>query len=140
MRLLPALLVPVVLVGAPGPKVLSPAGTVGRQIEMFNAHDIEGFLGLFGEALEVSPIPGGAAAFDKTHLRASCEELFRANPDLRASAEAQMVSGEFVIQKERAKGWAKKSEMDERVVIYQVKEGKIVRLWILGMKGEPFRF
>lgn len=126
------LLVPALLAAAPTPKVLSPAGTVGRQIELFNAHDLEGFLGLFADDLEVGEVPTGpTAAYGKARLRELYAERFKANPDLHASAEAQMVSGDFVIQKERIKGRAGKKEALETVVIYQVKGGKILRMWSL---------
>ena len=68
----------------------------------------------------------------KTRLQELYAELFKANPDLHASAESQLVSGEFVIQKERIKGRAGKKETLETVVIYQVKAGKIVRMWSVG--------
>lgn len=124
------LLVSTLAVAAPAPKPQSPAGVVERQIELFNAHDLEGFLALFAEELESGELPAGAAPTGKARLRELYAERFKANPDLRASAEAQMVSGEFVIQKERIKGRAGKPPL-EAVVIYQVKAGKIVRMWSL---------
>ncbi len=132
-RPLPCLLVPALLAAASSPKNLSPAGTVQRQIETFNAHDLEGFLTLFDDGLEVSEVPSRIVApTGKTRLRELYAELFKANPDLHASAESQLVSGEFVIQKERIKGRAGKKETLETVVIYQVKAGKIVRMWSVG--------
>jgi hypothetical protein len=126
------LLVPALLTAAPTPKSLSPAATVQRQIESFNAHDLQGFLALFAEDLEVSEIPAGTMApIGKARLRELYAERFSANPDLHASAEAQMVSGDFVIQKERIRGQAGKKEALDTVVIYQVKAGKIVRMWSL---------
>ncbi|MDP1832788.1 MAG: nuclear transport factor 2 family protein [Geothrix sp.] len=125
------LLVPAVLAAAPSPKILSPAATVQKQIEAFNAHDLEGFLALFAEDVEVSGIPGTSTPTGKVQLRELYAERFKANPDLHASAEAQMVSGGFVIQKERIKGRAGKKEALEAVVIYQVKAGKILRMWSL---------
>ncbi|MBP1773962.1 MAG: amidohydrolase [Holophagaceae bacterium] len=135
-RPLPILLIPALtavapLPAAPTPKVLSPAGTVARQIELFNAHDLEGFLGLFAEEVEVSVIPGSAAPAGKAKLRELYGARFQANPDLHASATAQMVSGEFVIQKEKISGRAGKPNL-EALVIYQVKAGKIVRMWGVG--------
>ncbi len=131
-RPLSLLLVPVLLAAAPTPKLLSPAGTVGRQIDLFNAHDLEGFLALFADELEVGEIPAGASSpFGKARLRELYAGRFKANPDLHASAEAQMVSGEFVIQKEKIKGRAEKPAL-VAVAIYQVKAGKIVRMWSLG--------
>ena len=128
IRPMSCLLLPALLSAAPTPTVLSPAGTVGRQIELFNAHDLEGFLALFAEEVEVAEIPGTAAPTGKARLRELYAARFQANPDLHASAEAQMVSGEFVIQKEKIKGRAGKEPL-VAVTIYQVKAGKIVRMW-----------
>ncbi len=128
IRPLSCLLMPALLVAAPTPKNLSPAGTVERQIELFNAHDLEGFLALFAEDLEVFEIPGGSAPTSKARLRELYAARFKANPDLHASAQAQMVSGDFVIQKEKISGRAGKEAL-VAVTIYQVKAGKIVKIW-----------
>ena len=42
-----------------------------------------------------------------------------------------MVSGEFVIQKERIKGRADQKESVDVTLIYRVKAGKIDRVWTL---------
>ena len=130
IRPLSCLLVPALLVAAPTPKNLSPTRTVERQIELFNAHDLEGFLALFADELEVFTLPGDSASTGKARLRELYTECFKANPDLHASAEAQMVSGDFVIQKEKIKGRAGKEAL-VAVSIYQVKAGKILRMWSL---------
>jgi hypothetical protein len=122
------LLAPALMLAGPTPKVLSPAAAVEKQIERFNAHDLEGFLALFAEELEVSELPGSGAPTGKARLRELYAGRFKANPDLHASAEAQMLSGGFVIQKERISGRAGKGAL-EAITIYQVKEGKIVRMW-----------
>lgn len=129
IRPLTCLLTPALLLAAPTPKNLSPAGTVERQIELFNAHDLEGFLALFADDVEVSEIPGTAAPTGKARLRELYAARIQANPDLHASAKAQMLSGSFVIQKEVIKGRAGKSDPLEALVIYQVKAGKIVKMW-----------
>jgi len=131
IRVLSLLLIPALLVAAPTPKVLSPAATVQKQIEAFNAHDLEGFPALFGDGLEVSEVPAGSSApAGQARLGGLYAERFKANPDLHASVEAQMVSGDFVIQKEKIKGRTGKGTL-EAVTIYQVKAGQIVRMWSL---------
>jgi hypothetical protein len=106
-RPMSCLLVPALLAAAPMPKVLSPAATVQRQIERFNAHDLEGYLALFVEDLEVADLPASPwGTRTKAWLRGVYAERFRTNPDLRASTEAQMVSGAFVIKRERIQGRA----------------------------------
>lgn len=125
------MLVPTALTAAPTPKVLSPEAAVQRQIELFNAHDLEGFLALFADDVQVSAIPSNPPPVGKEKLRELYAARFKGNPDLHASATAQMVSGDFVIQKEKISGRAGKPSL-EAVVIYQVKAGKIVRMWGLG--------
>jgi hypothetical protein len=131
-RVASLLLVPALLAAAPTPKVLSPAATVQRQIERFNAHDLEGYLALFAEELEVADLPASPwGTRTKVWLREFYAERFKTNPDLHASTEAQMVSGAFVIETERIRGRAGQAGPLDVVVVYQVKEGKIVRMWEL---------
>ena len=130
-RTLLLLLVPALLAAAPTPKVLSPTATVERQMELFNAHDLGGFLDLFAEDLEVAEMPAGSTGTTgKARLRETYAARFTSNPDLHASAKSQLVSGAFVVQKEKIKGLADHASL-EVVVIYQVKDGKIVRMWTL---------
>jgi len=129
LRSLSCLLLPALLGAAPTPKVLSPVSAVQRQIELFNAHDLDGFLALFAEDVEVAELPGTSAPVGKARLRELYVQRFKANPELRASAEAQLTSGSFVVQREKIKGRAGKTEDLEAVVIYQVKAGKIIRMW-----------
>jgi hypothetical protein len=131
-RVASLLLLPALLAAAPTPKVLSPAATVQRQIDRFNAHDLEGYLALFAEDLEVAELPASDwGTRNKAWLRGVYAERFRTNPDLRASTEAQLVSGTFVIETERIRGRVGQAGPLDVVVVYQVKEGKIVRMWEL---------
>ena len=131
-RVVSLLVVPALVATAATPKVLSPGATVQRQIERFNAHDLEGYLALFAEDLEVAELPASEwGTRNKAWLRGVYTERFRANPDLRASTEAQMVAGAFVIETERIRGRTRQVGPLDVVVVYQVKEGKIVRMWEL---------
>lgn len=125
------LLVPA-LAAAPALMASSPEAVVQKQIEAFNAHDLEAFLAVFGEGLEMAALPGGpGGASGKARLREIYAERFRKNPDLRATVLDRMVSGTFVIQRERISGRAGKAPL-EATVIYQVKAGAIRRMWTLG--------
>ena len=128
-RVGPMLLLSAILAAAT-PKLHSPAATVQGQIERFNAHDLEGYLALFAEDLQVAELPASEwGTRNKAWLRGVYAERFRTNPDLRASTEAQMVSGTFVIETERIRGRTGQSGPLDVVVVYQVKEGKIVKMW-----------
>lgn len=117
---------------APTPKTLSPAALVQKQIEAFNAHDLEALLATYSDELEVFELPGGQAApSGKLALRTIYAERFRTLPDLHGSVQAQMVSGSYVIQRERITGRGEGKGALEAVVIYQVESGLIRRLWTL---------
>ncbi|MCM2249251.1 MAG: nuclear transport factor 2 family protein [Geothrix sp.] len=123
---------PIPVLVAAAPSVPGPEVVVQRQIEAFNAHDLEAFLATFGEDLEMAALPGGpGSSSGKARLRELYGERFRRNPDLRATVLDRMVSGTFVIQRERISGRAGKAPL-EATVIYQVKAGAIRRMWTLG--------
>jgi hypothetical protein len=133
LRSLSLLLVPALVMAAPAPKVLSPELAVQRMLEAFNAHDLEAFMACFGEGLVVGQVPAGEPGpRTKSWLRELYAERFKTNPDLHASAAAQIVNGGIVVQKERIKGRAGQKGSLDVVVIYQVKAGKIVGMWEAG--------
>lgn len=129
-RALPSILIVSALAGS-APAVPGPEAVVRKQIEAFNAHDLEAFLAAFAEDLEASGLPQGAAAPQtKSSLRDLYAGRFRANPDLRAAVRDRIVSGAFVIQRETISGRTGKPPL-EAVVIYQIEGGRIRRMWTL---------
>lgn len=130
-RALPSLLFAPLLVAA-GPEAPGPEAVVQKQIEAFNAHDLEAFLAAFAEDLEASDLPGGQGPpAGKARQRELYAERFRRNPDLRASVLDRIVSGPFVVQRERISGRVGKAPL-EALVVYQVERGRIRRMWTLG--------
>ena len=117
---------------APPSKSLSPEQVVARQIEAYNAHDVEAFVATYGEDLELSELPSvRPAAKGKATLKADYGRIFKENPDLHASAKDQILSGPWVIHREKVTGLAGRKEPVEVVVVYQVKEGLIRKVWFL---------
>ncbi len=121
-----------VLVAAPPLPSRSPVRTVLVQIEAFNAHDPGAFAAAFAEDQETfdfpaTPLgpPGRAALMEAMARR------FQEHPDLHISVKEQMVSGAFVIQRERTSGWAGGKPAVEGVTIYQVERGLIRKRWSL---------
>ena len=130
IRILTSLFSAALLVAAPKP--VTPTAVVQRQIELFNAHDLKGFLALYAEELEVAELPAAPwGTRNKAWLQELWGEQFKTNPDLRTSVEAQLVSGEFVVQTQRLKGRVGQTKDPDVVVIYQVKAAKILRMWVM---------
>ncbi|WP_306591200.1 nuclear transport factor 2 family protein [Geothrix sp. 21YS21S-4] len=129
--LLSCLLVPALSIAASA-QVVGPEAVVQRQIEAFNAHDLEAFLAVFGEKVEATDLPGSQVVPQgKSRLRELYAERLRRNPQLHASVLERMVSGNFVIQRERISGRTDKPDL-EAVVIYQIEDNAIRRMWTLG--------
>jgi len=117
---------------APPSKSLSPEQVVARQIEAYNAHDVEAFAATYGDDVELGELPSvRPAAKGKAGLKADYLRIFKENPDLHASAKDQIASGPWIIHREKVTGLAGRKDAVEVVVIYQVKEGLIRKVWFL---------
>ena len=105
---------------------LSPAALVTRQLETYNAHDIDGFAATYSEDIELFNLPSseprtkGREALIQTFGR-----LFRdVKPNCRALS--RIVEGNYVIDQEFCKFG---SNHIRATAIYQVEDGLIRRVW-----------
>lgn len=130
--LLSTALTTVLLAGPPASGNRSPVRTVQAQIEAFNAHDLEAFAGTFAEEAEGFDFPATPQGTKgRAGLKALYARRFQEHPDLHASVKEQMVSGAFVIQRERITGRGAGKPALDAVVIYQVENGLIRKFWLL---------
>ena len=105
---------------------LSPAALVTRQLETYNAHDIDGFAATYSEDIELFNLPSseprtkGREALIQTFGR-----LFRdVKPNCRALS--RIVEGNYVIDQEFCKFG---DNHIRATAIYQVEDGLIRRVW-----------
>jgi uncharacterized protein (TIGR02246 family) len=124
-----ALAVCVVLAGAP-PAPVAPEAVVQKQVEAYNAHDLEAFAACYAPDIEFRTMAGtvnpekGLAALKKGY-----GELFKAYPALRVKILKRITQGAFVIDQEQAEGMGPKPITV--TAIYEVSGGKIVRVWFI---------
>jgi len=101
---------------------------VQRQLEAYNARDLEAFLANFGDDVEVfrppqaQPSLAGKAAFAKFYAT----ERFN-RPGLHAEIVNRMVMGRIVIDHERISGV--RDEPFEMAIVFEVADGLIRRTW-----------
>jgi hypothetical protein len=105
------------------------AGTlVQRQLEAYNARDLEAFLANFSDDIEVfrppeaQPALAGKEAFAKLYAT----ERFN-RPGLHAEIVNRMVMGRIVIDHERISGV--RDEPFEMAIVFEVADGLIRRTW-----------
>jgi hypothetical protein len=105
-----------------------PETTVQRQLEAYNAHDIERFAAEYTEDVQVfrppavEPVLSGKAAFAEHYA------LNRfTNSALHATVVNRMVAGNKVVDHERIVGLG--AEVVEAIAVYEVEGGLIKTVW-----------
>lgn len=108
----------------------SPLAVVQRQLDTYNAQDIEAFVAVFAEDAEIFMNIGDteAAMTGRDAIRAGYGKIFRENPSNKSTLMGRMVQGNFVFDHE----WITGRDAEFRIVaIYEVKGGLITRAWFV---------
>lgn len=108
----------------------TPTEVVQQGANAFNAHDLGGFLDAFSPDLKVYEHPDTLAMEDRGVLRQQYESVFQTTDDLRVQIHYMVPMGETVVVHETILG-GPGAQADEQVLLYQVEEGTINRVWIV---------
>lgn len=107
---------------------MSAEGPVQRQLDAYNARDLERFLAEFADDVRVYRPPAAEPAISGKQAFGEFYAMERFNrPALRAEVLARMVLGDKVIDHERISGV--RDEPFETVVVYHVVDGRIAVMW-----------
>lgn len=107
-----------------------PVEAVDRQLDAYNARDIDAFVACYADDLVIVDAAGTEQTRGRTQLEEQYGPWFAGNPELHADVVARMVIGEFVIDHERVSGTPDGDI--EAVAIYQVgDDGLITRVQFL---------
>lgn len=109
---------------------ISAVDVVNKQLEYYNAGDIEGFVSTYSPDIRIFNL-GEEEPFltGLTELKARYTQRF-SNPKLRAHIANRIVVGDRVIDYEEVTG-IKENEVSRVVAIYEVKQGLIHRVWFV---------
>ena len=114
---------------------MNPIETVQRQLEAYNARDLEGFAETYSDDIRIFRMPSTEPAIvGKEKLR----EVYRArfsSPGLHAEIVNRIVIGNKVIDHERVVGIEKNPV--EAVAVYEVVDGLIRVVWFF-YADKPF--
>ena len=108
----------------------TPLAVVQRQLDTYNAQDIDGFAAVFSEDAEVFRNIGDSEPSIKGReaIHAAYGKLFRDNPRNKSTLMGRMVQGNFVLDHELITG----RDSEFRIIaIYEVEDGLIVRAWFV---------
>jgi hypothetical protein len=107
----------------------TPEAVVDAQLVAYNKRDLEAFLSFYAEDAVLAKHPNQVTQTGKAQMRTRYQERF-SNPNVRAEIIKRVTLGRFVVDHERITAPPAKDEV-EAVAIYEVKEGKIVRVTFL---------
>jgi hypothetical protein len=104
-----------------------PEAVVQRQLDTYNARDIEGFLATFSDSAKIysfgNPTP---LAIGKEAIRSIYSNMFSASPNLHSTLVNRIVFENKIFDHESITGRNGSSEPLELVMLYIVKNGVIV--------------
>jgi imidazolonepropionase-like amidohydrolase len=109
----------------------SPETVVQRQVEAYNARDIEAFLSFYADDIVVRRLPSGEVAWDgKEAMRPRYAKRFAENPKLFCTVTQRIVHGDWVVDHELVTGVEGKPRV-RAVATYEVRNGLIRNVWFL---------
>lgn len=119
----------------PAKPVPTAASVVGRQLDAYNARDIEAFMDCWHEDAEVfvhpaTPLAMGAGEIRTRHVARFAEPDLYANLIARFSVESMVVDREVV-----TRNFPEGLRLVDVVAIYEVTDSKIAKAWF--RLGEP---
>lgn len=112
-----------------GAREMTPIDLVQRQLDAYNAHDLDAFCACFTDDVRTWRMPdtSSPALEGKAALRAFYAEQRFAIPSLRTELLARIALGDKVIDHERIHGL--RDEPYDMAAIYRVADSLIAEVW-----------
>ncbi len=120
---------------ASAPTALSPlspeAALVQRQLDAYNAHDLEAFIATYSPEIEIFDISNASTAqmTGLEGMRAVYGEMFSTMPNLRCDLGNRIADGAFVVDHEICAMGEPGDPPERAIAIYQVEDNLIRRVW-----------
>jgi len=109
----------------------TPESVVQRQLDAFNARDIDALLAVYADDAQLFEHPSKLVAQGSAELRERFTARFQ-EPNLRAALLQRIVAGSMVVDHEKVtRTFPEGAGQIELVMIYEVKEGRIAKAWTI---------
>jgi hypothetical protein len=105
-----------------------PRDVVQRQLDAYNARDIEAFIALFADDAQGFDLGDAAPTMNgKAAIRARYADMFARSPALHAKLVNRIAFARVVVDHERITGRYGAPDVTEIVMVYEVEDGLIRR-------------
>src|SRR5688572_19321732 len=109
----------------------SPAAVVQRQLDAYNARDLDALMATYAEDAEQFEHPSQLLARGAAQIRERSAQRLQ-EPNLHAELLQRMVMGSIVIDRERVtRTFPEGPGTLELIAIYEVAGGRIARAWFI---------
>ncbi len=110
----------------------TPDSSIQRQLDTYNNRDIEGFMALFHEDVQLyNQADGKLLADGKAAVRKIYSHLFERSPKLHSELINRIVLNNTFIDHERITGRMGNEEAIELIVIYELSALKIIKVTVI---------
>jgi imidazolonepropionase-like amidohydrolase len=106
----------------------SPEAIVQRQLNAYNARDIDAFLNTYSDDVELYDFPATLSLKGKAAMRKSYEGMFKGVSNLYCEIEKRIVLGNKIIDKEKVRAG---NRTIHAIAVYEVENGKIKKVTFL---------
>jgi hypothetical protein len=112
---------------------VTPADVVQKQVDAFNAHDVERFVGCYSADAVIEDGDGRVLHEGGDAIRRAYSRRFAENPDLHGEIPTRIVVGAWVVDEEYLTGETVEGSPPRvhKIAIYRVEGGRIVRTRLL---------
>ena len=102
-----------------------------RQIDAYNARDVDAFLALYAPDAEIIRLPDRKPCMSgRDEIRARYAQMFAESPGLLCKVESASGTDSYIALHERVSGMAGREEELDCLAIYQIENHLIRRLWL----------
>ena len=110
-------------------KPVSPADIIDKQLNAYNNHNIEDFVGTYHPKVKIYSLLYNTLLFDGLdEVRARYQNLFTTSPEVHVEIVNRITNGALVIDLEHITG-RKENVETNAIVVYEVKNHFITRVW-----------
>ena len=103
------------------------------QLNAYNERDLEAFLSVYSDDVEIYQFPDKLMYTGKEKMRENYRDYFAKSPELHCRLVSRIAEGNVVVDKEHVTG-ARGDEELRATAMYEIKDGKIQKVWFV--RGE----